>query len=200
MVSVMDTARRRATYEDLLQVPDILIAEILDGELITSPRPASPHARAASVMAQDLGPFDRRPGGPGGPGGWWIFFEPELHLGPDILVPDLAGWRRERMPVLVNVPYFELAPDWVCKVVSPSTGRIDRVRKMPVYAREQVRHVWLVEPLQRTLEVYRREGPRWVLVSTHDGEEQVHAEPFEAIALDINRWWLEEAEGVRREE
>ena len=200
MVSVMDTARRRATYEDLLQVPDILIAEILDGELITSPRPASPHARAASVMAQDLGPFDRRPGGPGGPGGWWIFFEPELHLGPDILVPDLAGWRRERMPVLVNVPYFELAPDWVCEVVSPSTGRIDRVRKMPVYAREQVRHVWLVEPLQRTLEVYRREGPRWVLVSTHDGEEQVHAEPFEAIALDINRWWLEEAEGVRREE
>jgi Uma2 family endonuclease len=199
MVVAMNTARRRATYEDLLKVPDILIAEIIDGELITSPRPASPHARAASVMTQDLGPFDRRPGSPGGPGGWWILFEPELHLGADILVPDLAGWRRERMPVLVNVPYFELAPDWVCEVVSPSTGRVDRVRKMPVYAREQVRHVWLVDPLQRTLEVYRVKGPRWVLVSTHDGEEQVRAEPFEALALDINRWWLEEAEGGERE-
>jgi Uma2 family endonuclease len=199
MVVAMATARRRATYEDLLKVPDILIAEIIDGELITSPRPAFPHARAASVMTQDLGPFDRRPGGPGGPGGWWILFEPELHLGLDVLVPDLAGWRRERMPVLENVPYTELAPDWVCEIVSPSTGRVDRVRKMPVYAREQVRHVWLVDPLQRTLEVYRLEGPRWVLVSTHDGEEHVRAEPFEAIALDINRWWLEEAEDSGRE-
>jgi Uma2 family endonuclease len=199
MVVAMDTARRRATYEDLLKVPDILIAEIIDGELITSPRPAFPHARAASAMTQDLGPFDRRPGSPGGPGGWWILFEPELHLGPDVLVPDLAGWRRERMPVLENVPYTELAPDWICEVVSPSTGRVDRVRKMPVYAREQVRHVWLVDPLQRTLEVYRLEGPLWVLVSTHDGKEPVRAEPFAAIALDINRWWLEEAEGGARE-
>ncbi|MGE0682703.1 MAG: Uma2 family endonuclease, partial [Candidatus Binatia bacterium] len=117
----MNPAQRRATYEDLLKVPDILIAEILDGELITSPRPASPHARAASVLIQDVGPFDRQTGGPGGPGGWWILFEPELHLDADILVPDLAGWRRERMPVLRDMPYFAQAPDWVCEVVSPST-------------------------------------------------------------------------------
>jgi Uma2 family endonuclease len=187
----MDPARRRATYEDLLQVSDLLIAEIVDGELITSPRPAFPHARATVVIGQDLSPFDRRPGGPGGPGGWWILFEPELHLGPDILVPDLAGWRREQMPILENVAYCEQAPDWVCEVVSPSTGRLDRVRKMPIYAREQVSHLWLVDPLLRTLEVYRLEGQQWVVASTHGGAESVHAEPFAAVELAMSRWWLD---------
>ena len=187
----MNSAPRRATYEDLLNVPDILIAEIIDGELITSPRPASPHAFAASVVMQDVGPFSRRLGGPGEPGGWWILFEPELHLGSDILVPDLAGWRRERLPVLRDVPYFEQAPDWVCEVVSPSTGRIDRVRKMPIYAREQVGYIWLVDPLQRILDVYRLEGQRWLLVSTYGDTERVRAEPFEALEFDIDRWWLE---------
>ncbi|MBI4488669.1 MAG: Uma2 family endonuclease [Deltaproteobacteria bacterium] len=187
----MDPAQRRATYDDLLQVPDILVAEIIDGELITSPRPASPHAWAESTIGQDLGPFNRRPGVSGGPGGWWILFEPELHLGTDIVVPDLAGWRRERMPVLGNIPYCELPPDWVCKVVSPATAHLDRVRKMPIYSREQVGYLWLVDPLMRTLEVYRLEGQRWVVVSTHGGAEGVRAEPFEAIELDISRWWLE---------
>ena len=191
MVTTMDPARRRATYDDLLQVPDTLVAEIVDGELVTTPRPAFPHAWAVSVIGQDLGPFNRRLGGPGGPGGWWILFEPELHLGADVLVPDLAGWRRERMPVLENVPYCELAPDWVCEVVSPTTARLDRARKMPIYGREQVGYLWLVDPLMRTLEVYRLEGQRWVVVSTHGGIEGVRAEPFEAIELDISRWWLE---------
>ena len=194
MVTIMNTARRRATYEDLLQVPDILVAEIVDGELITSPRPASPHAYATSALIQDLGPFGRPPGGPGGPGGWWILFEPELHLGVDILVPDLAGWRRESMPALRNVAYFEQAPDWVCEVVSPTTARIDRVRKMPIYAREQVGHLWLVDPIMRTLEVYRLEGQRWVVASTHGGAESVRAEPFAALELDMSRWWLEPEE------
>jgi len=191
MVTIMNTARRRATYEDLLQVPDILVAEIVDGELITSPRPASPHAYATSALIQDLGPFGRPPGGPGG---WWILFEPELHLGVDILVPDLAGWRRESMPALRNVAYFEQAPDWVCEVVSPTTARIDRVRKMPIYAREQVGHLWLVDPIMRTLEVYRLEGQRWVVASTHGGAESVRAEPFAALELDMSRWWLEPEE------
>lgn len=197
MVALMDPARRQATYEDLLQVPDILIAEIVAGELLTSPRPAFPHARAVSVVGRALDPFDQRPGGPGGLGGWWILFEPELHLGADILVPDLAGWRRERMPVLENVAYSEQAPDWVCEVVSPTTARLDRVRKMPIYAREQVSHLWLVDPLMRTLEVYRLEGQRWVVVSTHGGAEGVRAEPFEALELDMSRWWLE-SEGSGR--
>jgi Uma2 family endonuclease len=187
----MDPARRRATYEDLLQVSDLLIAEIIDGELVTSPRPAFPHAHAASAITQDLSPFARRPGGPGGPGGWWVLFEPELHLGADILVPDVAGWRREHMPILGNIPYCEQAPDWVCEVVSPSTGRLDRVRKMAIYAREQVSHLWLVDPLLHTLEVYRLEGQRWVVVSTYGGADVVRAEPFEATEFDIGRWWLE---------
>jgi Uma2 family endonuclease len=189
----MNTAQRRATYEDLLKVPDILIAEIVDGELVTSPRPASPHARATSEIRVDIDPFDRRSGGPGGLGGWWILFEPELHLGADILVPDLAGWRRERMPVLEDVAYFELAPDWVCEVVSLGTARLDRVRKMPIYARERVGHLWLVHPSLQTLEVYRLEGQQWVVVSSHVGAEGARAKPFEAIELDMSRWWLEEA-------
>jgi Uma2 family endonuclease len=187
----MNPAPRRATYEDLLQVPDILVAEIIDGELITSPRPAFSHARVTSVMRGDLNPFDRPLGGPGGPGGWWILFEPELHLGADIVVPDLAGWRRERMPVLQNVPYGEVAPDWVCEVVSPATARNDRVRKMPVYVREHVGHLWLVDPILRTLEVYRLEGQRWVVASTHGDTDNIRAEPFEALEIDMSRWWLE---------
>ena len=189
----MSTARRHATYDDLLKVPDTLVAEILDGELFTSPRPAFPHAQASSSLRGALDPFDRRAGGPGDPGGWWILFAPELHLGTDILVPDLAGWRRERVPVLPNVAYFEVAPDWVCEVVSPSTARVDRVRKVPAYAREGVRHLWLIDPLQQLLDVYRLEGRYWILVVTHGGAETVRAEPFEALELDMSRWWLEPA-------
>jgi Uma2 family endonuclease len=183
--------KRRATYEDLMQVPDHLVAEIIDGELITSPRPALPHARAASAMLQDLAPFDRRPGHPSGPGGWWILTEPELHFKDDVLVPELAGWRHERMPAIPAAPYAELAPDWVCEVVSPRTGRIDRSRKMGIYGRESVRHLWLVDPLARTLEVYRLDAARWVVVSTHGGDDVVRAEPFDAIELAIDRWWVE---------
>lgn len=194
----MNTALRNATYEDLLQVPDNLIAEILGGELITSPRPASAHALAAWAIGQDAGLFARRPGG-GGPGGWWILFEPELHLGPDILVPDLAGWRRERMPVLRDVPYFELAPDWVCEVLSTSTARVDRVRKKPIYAREGVSHLWLVDPIARTLEVYRLDGGRWIDVGAYGDTEVVRAEPFAAVEMDMSQWWLEEAETTEKQ-
>jgi len=168
-----------------------LIAEIVGGELLTSPRPAFPHARAASVIRANLDPYDRSSGSPDSPGGWWILFEPELHLGPDILVPDLAGWRRERMPVLENVPYTEQAPDWVCEVIAPSTAQLDRIRKMRVCAREQVGHLWLVDPLMRTLEVYNLEGQRWIVAGTHGGTETIQAEPFEALTLDLSRWWLE---------
>ena len=188
----VDTARRKATYEDLLKVPDTMVAEILDGDLYTTPRPASPHARAASGIGSVLwGAFDRPCNGPGQPGGWWILFEPELHLGADVVVPDVAGWRREKMPVLPNVAAFTQAPDWACEVVSPATAGADRVRKMRIYARESVGHLWLVDPLAKTLEAYRLEGARWVVVGTHGGSERVRAEPFEAIELDIDRWWLE---------
>jgi Uma2 family endonuclease len=186
--------KRRATYEDLMQVPDTNVAEIIDGELIVSPRPGSPHAHAATVMGGDLvGAFHRGPDDPGGPGGWWILLEPELHFGDDVLVPDWAGWRRERMPVFPDTPAFTQAPDWVCEVISPSTGRIDRSRKMHVYARERVAYLWLVDPLIETLEIYRLDGDRWVVVDTYAAEDVVRAEPFDAVELRLGRWWMPRA-------
>ena len=182
-----DPAKRRARYEDLLAVPGLVVAEIIDGELRTQPRPASRHARAASSLGGELyGPFER---GHGGPGGWILLDEPELHLGGDVLVPDLAGWRRARMPELPDVPYFDLAPDWVCEVLSPSTAASDRADKMPIYARERVAHVWLIDPLTKTLEVCRLEGGRWMILGTWRDEARVRAEPFEAFELELAGLW-----------
>jgi Uma2 family endonuclease len=146
-------ARRFATHDDLLKVPDHLVAEIVDGELFTNPRPALRHATASSALGMLLGPPFMF--GKGGPGGWWILDEPELHLGRDVLVPDLAGWRKERMPEVPDEAWCDIAPDWICEVVSPATGRLDRVRKMPKYAEQLVSHLWLVDPAVRTVEVYR---------------------------------------------
>ena len=191
----MKSARRPARYDELLKVPDTKVAEIIDGELIVSPRPASPHAYAASVMGADLiGGFHRPPGDPLGPGGWWLLNEPELHFGDDVVVPNQAGWRRSSMPSVPNVAAFTQAPDWVCEVVSPSTGRVDRSRKMRIYAREGVGHLWIVEPVLRTIEVYRLERSQWVVVAVHGGDDPVRLEPFEAIELDVCRWWLESAQ------
>jgi len=184
---------KRATYDDLRAVPDCMIAQIIDGELAVMPRPASPHALASSAIGSAL--FERFHGPPGGasaPGGWIILYEPELHLGDDVLVPDLAGWRRRRMPTVPEVAAFTLPPDWVGEVLSPDSVGWDRVRKMRIWAREGVGHVWIVDPLARTLEVYRLAAGRWVVAGTHAGPEPVRAEPFEAVALAAHRWWREE--------
>ena len=181
------TTGRGATYEDLCEVPDHKVAEILDGELIVSPRPALRHSRARSALGGHLwAPFQ---GGRGGPGGWWILDEPELHLSEDIVVPDLAGWGRERLAVVPDAAYLTLAPDWVCEVLSPSTERIDRSRKMRVYAREGVMHMWLLDPIVRTLEVLRLEGGRWVVLTTHSDTDVVRSEPFEATEIDLTTLW-----------
>jgi Uma2 family endonuclease len=188
----MKPVRRPATYDDLCRAPEHMVAEILDGELFTSPRPATPHARAASVLGSDLmGGFDGPPGGADAPGGWWFLYEPELHFGADVVVPDLTGWRRARVPVIPNAAAIEQAPDWVCEVLSPSTARIDRAHKMRIYAREGVGHLWLLDPVARTLEIYRLEEGRWVVVATHGGDDGIRAEPFEAVTLTMWRWWLE---------
>lgn len=192
MLRAVSAPKRRATYEDLCKVPDHMVAEIIDGELFASPRPAAPHTLAASMLGAALvGGFGSPPGGAGAPGGWWILLEPELHFGDDVLVPDWAGWRRERMPSVPNVAAFELVPDWVCEVISPSTSAIDRGRKMRVYAREGVRHLWIVDPILKTLETYRLEEGRWIVVGGHGGGDEVRAEPFEAVGLDMARWWIE---------
>jgi len=185
-----DPAKRRATYEDVLNAPEHMVAEIIDGELELQPRPAKPHAAAATALGEELGPPFKR--GRGGPGGWIILDEPELHMAGDVLVPDLAGWRRERMPVITTEePFFTLAPDWACEVVSPSTAAKDRARKLPIYAREGVTHVWLVDPLQRTLDVLRLQDRNWVIVAVHEGVARVRAEPFDAIELDLGILWAD---------
>jgi Uma2 family endonuclease len=131
-------------------------------------------------------PFDL---GIGGPGGWIMLDEPELHVGPDIVVPDLAGWRSERLPVILDAAYFTVAPDWVCEVLSRSTEAIDRADKLPIYAREGVHHAWLVNAPQRTLEVLRRQGDNWLTIAVHRGDCKVRAEPFDAIELDLSILW-----------
>jgi Uma2 family endonuclease len=182
-----EPAKRRATYEDLLAVPKHLVAEIINGNLVTQPRPASRHARAASWLGGELhGPFDR---GKGGPGGWILLDEPELHLHGDILVPDLAGWRRTRMPELPDAAAFELAPDWVCEVLSPSTAATDRAEKMPIYARERVAYAWLVDPIARTLEALVLDGARWSVLGTWRDDAKVRVEPFEAFELELGGLW-----------
>jgi Uma2 family endonuclease len=177
--------KRRATYADLLKVPDRFVAEIIHGKLYTTPRPAPRHAQAETGLGTLLqGPFQF---GLGGPGGWWILIEPELHLlgGDEVLVPDLAGWRTERMPSLPESAFFETVPDWICEVLSPSTAALDRSEKLPLYAEAGVGHAWLVDPLLQTLEVLRLEAASWRLVTTFHGERQVRAEPFGAIELDL---------------
>ena len=183
-----DPARRLATYQDVLDAPEHMVAEVIGGELHLHPRPAKPHAAAAAALGEELGPPFKR--GRGGPGGWVILDEPELHLGSDILVPDLGGWQVERMPELVDdEPFFSLAPDWVCEVLSPRSAKYDRTDKLNIYAREQVRWAWLVDPLQRTLEALRLEGARWTLLGTWRDEARVRAEPFDAIELELGVLW-----------
>jgi Uma2 family endonuclease len=178
---------QRATYDDLLKVPENLIAELIDGDLYTSPRPAGPHARFASALGMDIGtPYDR---GRGGPGGWWILFEPELHLDEQVLVPDLAGWRRERMPRIPKDQRFIIPPDWVCEVISPSSLRIDRGKKMRIYGEYGVPWMWLVDPLVRLFEVFALEGERWSLVHTYSGNDVIRAEPFPEAKIDLASIW-----------
>ncbi len=180
---------RWATYQDVLAAPAHRVAEIINGELFLAPRPAGPHTTVSSVLGSELGqPFHR---GRGGPGGWIILDEPELHLEADILVPDLAGWRRERMPGVEVTPYFTLAPDWICEVLSPSTEKIDRALKMPAYAAAAVRHAWLIHPANRTLEVFRLHEGNWLIVAVHRDDQKVRAEPFDAIELDLAVLWAD---------
>ena len=180
---------RPATYEDLAALPDNLVAEIVDGELHGSPRPGPKHAEAGTAIGGGLVPPFHS--GQGGPGGWRILYEPEIHLGRDVVVPDWAGWRRARMPHSPASAFYELAPDWVCEILSPSTAQLDRARKLAIYAREGVSHAWLVDPLARTLEVLRLENGRWTILGTHAGSDIVRADPFAEIDLPLAALWAD---------
>lgn len=181
-------AHRAATYDELSALPEHVVGEIIDGELVVSPRPAMPHALGASALGATLLP-PLQFGDGGGPGGWWILDEPELHLGDDVLVPDLAGWRRDRMPSAPAGSFVTLAPDWVCEVLSPATSRHDRTKKLPIYAQAGVPALWLLDPLTETLEVFRLDGRHWVLLAAHGGDETIRATPFESVAVELKRLW-----------
>jgi Uma2 family endonuclease len=181
--------RRQALYEAYLAVPAHQRAEIIRGTLYVMPRPAPRHANASSVLGAKLNTAFQ--GGDGGPGGWWVLFEPELHLVPfEPMAPDLAAWRTERLPELPETAYFTLAPDWACEVPSRSTENVDRNEKLPIYLEAGVKHVWLVDPIEQTLEVYERgDDARWREVRTYAGDARVRAAPLDAIELDLATLW-----------
>ena len=181
---------KAATYDEILKLPEGVVGEIVDGELFVSPRPSAKHAVASSRLLSEIdGRFHS--GKRGGPGGWWIIMEPELHLNSHVLVPDLAGWRRERMAKVPDSPHFDLVPDWVCEVLSPSNLQLDRVKKVPKYAEVGIKHLWLVDPSARTLEVFRLEKKLWLLIETFANKAKFRAEPFEAIEFHLSDLWGE---------
>jgi Uma2 family endonuclease len=181
---------RPSLYEQLEALPEGLTGEILDGQLYTQPRPAWPHVVAASGLGYELiGPFQR---GRGGPGGWWIVDEPELHFIRDaeVDVPDLAGWRRERMINHPPVHRIEVVPDWICEVLSPSTESKDRKVKMPIYAKFGVPYAWLVDPVARTLQAYALEGGAWREIGCYVGAALVSVAPFAAVTINLDDLWV----------
>ena len=186
-----DAARKYAVYEDLFDLPSNIVGEILGGVLETHPRPAPRHALSSSALGGEI--FKPYGCGHGGPGGWWILDEPELHLGRDIMVPDLAGWQRNRLPNLPGSAWFETVPDWVCEVISPSTGKTDRAVKIPLYAWHGVQYLWLVDPDMQTLEAYQLQpaasGNKWVLLKTLHDSQTVSLPPFDAISFDLSILW-----------
>lgn len=182
-----DLTKKPATFADLADVPERMIGQVMDGALLVHPRPAIAHANATSNAGADI---NARFGRSGPPGGWWILDEPEVRLGADALVPDLAGWRREKLPVLPCEPFLTLCPDWVMEVLSPSTASVDRISKARIYAREGVGWLWFVDPLERTVEVNRLQSGSWLQVAAFLAGEPVRAEPFDTVAFDTADWFL----------
>lgn len=182
-----NTAINLATYEDILELPANIVGEIINGHIETHPRPAPKHALAASSLGGELFfPFQK---GKGGPGGWWIIDEPELHVDSHVLVPDLAGWRKEKMPSLPDTAWFDIIPDWVCEILSPSTAKVDRVEKMPIYAHLGISHFWLIDPQLQTLEVYELHNSQWVLLEIIDNDKLVSSAPFQDVSFSLSSLW-----------
>jgi Uma2 family endonuclease len=185
-----EPAGKRATYEDLYQVPENMTGEIINGELIVTPRPSRKHVYTASALDKKIGsPYQFGEGG--GPGGWIILVEPEIGLGEHTLVPDLAGWREERYPDEEPHNWISVPPDWICEVISPSTRRVDKMEKMPIYAQYQIPFCWLVDPMEKTLDVFRLKAGEWVVAGFYVGEAKVRAEPFTAIEINLSDLWRE---------
>ncbi len=180
-------AVKPATYQDILDLPENIVGEIIKGQLETHPRPAPKHALAAGSLGDELiSPFHK---GRGGPGGWWILPEPECHLDNHVLVPDLAGWRRERMPRLPKTAWIEVVPDWVCEILSPATARLDRIVKMPIYAELTVAYLWLIDPELQTLETYELHDNHWVVTGSFAEQAQITIAPFAEYTFSLDGLW-----------
>ncbi len=187
-----DVSRKEKTefeklFDQWLELPETVIGEIIDSELHVSPRPSPSQASANSVLGIEIGgPFHL---GRGGPGGWWILDEPEVHIDSNITVPDMAGWKRSRMPQLPTELYFSSVPDWICEILSPSTAVFDRVKKMPLYAQQGVKHIWLVDVRVKTLEVYENQNGKWLLLRSYSNNDMIRAVPFELIEFNLASLW-----------
>jgi Uma2 family endonuclease len=170
-----------------------MTGEIIDGELIVSPRPARRHIEAASTLGGELIPPYRF--GRGGPGGWLIYDEPEIHFGENVIVPDLVGWRKARLSVAPEEHRFTVSPDWVCEILSPGTARTDRVKKMPIFGEYGVPYAWMIDPILMTLEVFKLESDVWMIRGLYAEDEKVRAEPFEEVEIYLANLWLRESPG-----
>ncbi len=185
------------TYADYLAVPEGTKAELIDGEIYMSPQPKGRHVRVTSLLGAHLGVRfgSRATATPDGPGGWWILDEPEVHLLPDrrVFVPDLAGWRRERMPAPPRDDHkFSLVPDWVCEVLSPSTASRDTILKMPRYREAGVQWAWLVDPAAERVDVFVTSPSEWVEAGSFEGRVMARIPPFDTVELELGLWWGDE--------
>ena len=186
-MTMAEPAARPATYADLEAVDPLLVAEIIDGALVTHPRPTPRHSAAGAALGIEIGgPFQR---GRGGPGGWIFLVEPELHLGPHVVVPDIAGWRRERFDKAPEKAWIESAPDWLCEVLSPSTRYFDRGPKRRIYAEAGVSYLWLLDPVEQVLEGFQLAAGKWLLAGTVGGADEVRLPPFEAAPFSLGLLW-----------
>ena len=180
-------AKKKATYEDLYSIPENMTGEIIDGELIVHPRPSRKHIHAASALDKRIGtPYQF---GEGGPGGWIIHVEPEIQLGEHTMVPDLAGWKRERFIWEEDQNPISVTPDWICEILSPSTRRFDKMKKMPIYADYGVGHFWLLDPIAKILDTFRLKPNGWLLLARFYGGDKIRSEPFEEIEFDLEDLW-----------
>jgi len=184
-----EPAKKKATYEDLYSVPENMTGEIINGELIVTPRPSRKHTLAASVLGGEIIP-PYYLGQGGGPGGWIIIIEPEIGLEEHTIVPDLAGWKRERFPIEEDHNWISAAPDWVCEILSPGTFRTDKIKKMPIYAHHDVSHIWLIDPVAMTMDAFRLEFGRWFLLGSFAENDKVRVEPFQEIEFNLGDLWV----------
>lgn len=185
---MVDAGPRRATYQDVLDAPHDKIAQVVDGELWLQPRPNVGHARAATRLTGQLDDaFGRRRSGFGG---WTILFEPEIHVAGSILVPDIAGWRRESVDELdLEAAFFDVRPDWVCEILSPSTQVLDRTRKMDTYGSEGVAYLWFVDPAAQLLEAYQQSPDGWLRLGTWSEDAKPNVAPFDKLDLELGLLW-----------